>query len=77
MTIKEAVHQLEMVAEICTTTALAEACLMGARLLEWSSNSCDNCKYKDVPDDDYPCVGCAMLHSYYWEAKEGEEHETD
>lgn len=34
MTIKKAVHQLEQVAEICTTTALAEACLMGARALE-------------------------------------------
>lgn len=34
MTNAEAIHQLEQVAHICTTTALAEACLMGARALE-------------------------------------------
>lgn len=34
MTNAEAIKQLEQVAHICTTTALAEACLMGARAIE-------------------------------------------
>lgn len=34
MTNEEAIAQLETVARICTTTALSEACLMGARALE-------------------------------------------
>lgn len=34
MTTQEAIKQLEQVAHICTTTALAEAALMGARALD-------------------------------------------
>ena len=77
MTNLEAADELERVANICTSTALSIAAMMGANLLRAQQDTtdavvkhdCPTCKHRDRMPGMYPCDGCSSEHDK-WEPKE-------